>query len=390
MNRRWPIDSRLRHWHPVAELKRVTTNPLAVQCCGVPIVLFEHGRDVAALYDRCAHRRMPLSHGSVGPEGVTCPYHGCRFTADGSGYCPTTKSNRFTVPVFETRTLHDVVWVRSREAASVVSHDLSADTGFDPGLAEDDHAFACVVAMDIAAPLQLVVDNMTELEHTGMVHKKLAFGIADFDTVETRCEHDHNAVRIFYEGRQRPFPLYLRLLSGLQPGDVYVQTARVSFTPPCASYRLWWTAGKNGETRPFGLRFVNYYTEVDAGRTSLFSFVYWKTAGTLMQAIPRLSAPIFRAIVAAELERDKAIIEKIPRDESTLEWFQLNRFDRPLVATRKLMQRHYAPARDVPVASGCSNGFVEAGLQAGQAALKACPAAGGVGLDINTEDARCS
>jgi vanillate O-demethylase monooxygenase subunit len=344
MNRRWPIDARLRHWHPVAPVSRVTTTPLAIICCGVPITLFEHGGTIVALYDRCAHRRMPLSYGSVGPDGVTCPYHGCRFSADGTGYCPTTRSNRFKVPVFETRTLHDVVWVRSHDAAYAASHDLAADSGIHPELAEDDHAFACVVAKDIAAPLQLVVDNMTELEHTGAVHKQLAFGIDDYDTVETQCRYDEEQVTIFYQGRQRPFPLYLSLLSGLRRGDMYVQTANVSFTPPCASYRLWWTAGTGGDTRPFGLRFVNYYTEVDANRTSLFSFVYWKTEGTLMGALRGLSLPVFRAIVSAELERDKAIIEKMPRDEAALRWFQLNHFDRPLVATRKLMERHYSPA----------------------------------------------
>ena len=347
MNRRWPIDARLRHWHPVAPVSRVKTEPLAIKCCGVPITLFEHNRAIVALYDRCAHRRMPLSHGSVGPEGITCPYHGCRFLPDGTGYCPTTRSHRFKVPVFETRTLHDVVWVRAREAAQAEWSDLAADSGIHPDLAEDDHAFACVVAKDIAAPLQLVVDNMTELEHTGAVHKKLAFGIEDFDTVETQCRHDEKSVTIFYEGQQRPFPLYLSLLSGLRRGDRYVQTASVSFTPPCASYRLWWTAGKDGDARPFGLRFVNYYTEVDAGRTSLFSFVYWRTEGTLMGALRSLSLPVFRAIVAAELERDKAIIEKMPQDEAALQWFQLNRFDRPLVATRKLMKRHYSPGAQV-------------------------------------------
>ncbi len=351
MTTRWPIDARLRHWHPVAPAARVTRKPLAVQCCGVPIALFRTGAGIAALYDRCAHRRMPLSHGSVGPEGVTCPYHGCRFSADGTGYCPTTRSNRFRVPVFETRTLHDVVWVRSRDAAHASTDDLASDSGLHPHLAEDDHAFACVIAKDIAAPLQLVVDNMTELEHTGLVHKQLAFGIDDFETVETRCQHDHEQVTIFYRGRQRPLPLYLSLLSGLRRGDVYVQTAAVSFTPPCATYRLWWTVGKDGNTRSFGLRFVNYYTEVDANRTSLFSFVYWKIGGTLMNAFSRLSLPIFERIVSAELERDKAIIEKMPWKEATPDWFQLNRFDRPLIATRRLMARHYAPSRSVvPIA----------------------------------------
>lgn len=375
VNRRWPIDARLRHWHPVVPVGRVTTTPLAVKCCGVPITLFSGDDGIVALYDRCAHRRMPLSHGSVGPEGITCPYHGCRFQADGTGYCPTTRSNRFKVPVFATRTLHGVVWVRSRDAADAVSHDLAVDSGIHPELDEDDHAFACVVAKDIAAPLQLVVDNMTELEHTGAVHKKLAFGIDDFDTVETQCRHDDENVTIFYEGRQRPFPWYLSLLSGVRRGDVYVQTASVSFTPPCASYRLWWTAGKGGTTRPFGLRFVNYYTEVDANRTSLFAFVYWKTEGTLMGALRGVSLPVFRAIVSAELERDKAIIEKMPQDEATLQWFQLNHFDRPLVATRKLMARHYSPTPPAATAGApCAD----------------APARLSAGFVLACEDATCS
>jgi vanillate O-demethylase monooxygenase subunit len=353
MKRFWPIDARLRHWHPVVPAGRVTGKPLAIQCCGVPIALFRNaGGGIIAIYDRCAHRRMPLSHGVVGPEGVTCAYHGCRFSPDGTGYCPTTRSNRFRIPVFETKTLHDVVWVRSPDAAETMSHDLSADTGLHPDLAEGDHVFGSVVAKDIAAPLQLVVDNMTELEHTGMVHKQLAFGIDDYETVETRCQHNDDSVTIFYQGRQRPLPFHLSLFMGLRRGDVYVQTAGVSFTPPCASYRISWTAGRGGPARPFGLRFVNYYTEVNPERTSLFCFFFWKTEGTWLNAMPRLALPLFRRLVSAELDRDKAIIEKVPRSEATLEWFQLSRFDGPLVATRKLMSRHYASAaEDVQV--GC-------------------------------------
>jgi phenylpropionate dioxygenase-like ring-hydroxylating dioxygenase large terminal subunit len=349
--RLWPIDARLRHWHPVVPLERLTKQPLAVECCGVPIVLFDNGGQVAAIYDRCAHRRMPLSHGCVSAAGITCPYHGCVFSADGTGYCPTTKSNRYRVPVFETRSMCGVVWVRSRDAVNAASDDLAAGSGLHPDLADDDHAFACVVWKEIEAPLQLVVDNMTELEHTGMVHRQLAFGMGDFDSVETRCEHDDQVVSIFYQGRQRPLPLYLAALSGLRRGDVYVQTARVSFTPPCASYRIWWTSADGATTRRFGLRFVNYYIEITPHRTGVFSFVYWKTAGTLMQAIPALARPLFRRIVADELDRDKAAIEKVPPGEATLDWFQLNHFDRPLVATRKLMETHYA-AGLVPRARG--------------------------------------
>lgn len=335
----WPMDTRLRYWHPVALVSTLNAAPVAVQCCGVPVVLFRSGNAVVAMYDRCAHRRMPLSHGTAGPGGITCPYHGCQFAPDGTGYCPTTKSNRFRVPVFETRILCGVVWLRS-------PGDGNSDAGFSTGLSDDDHVFACVVEKKIAAPVQLVIDNMTELEHTGAVHRQLAFGIVDFDTVHTACEQDGESVSIFYRGRQRPLPPYLGALMGLRRGDFYVQTARVSFTPPCAAYRIWWTTADGGKTRAFGLRFVNYYTEADRDHTNLFCFVYWKTHGTLLHASPRVAALLFRRLVSAELERDKRIIEKAPRAESTLDWFQLNHFDRPLVATRKLMQRHYMPTSE--------------------------------------------
>ena len=348
ISRLWPIDSRLRYWHPVALVSNVTTKPLAIRCCGVPITLFANGRNsVVAMYDRCAHRRMPLSSGTVGADGISCPYHGCEFAPDGTGYCPTTRSNRFRIPVFETKSLCGVVWLRSRDAMDSEGLDASADKGLSAELTDDDHVFTCVIEKRISAPLQLVIDNMTELEHTGKVHRRLAFGIDDFDTVETRCEHDDEGVPIFYRGRQRPLPSYLSVVLGLRPGDYYLQTARVSFTPPCASYRIWWVTGDQ-KTRAFGLRFVNYYTETDAGYTSLFCFVYWKTQGALVHRVRKPSAAYFRRLVSTELGRDKSIIEKVPRAEATLDWFQLNHFDKPLVATRKLMQRHYSAFTPAP------------------------------------------
>ena len=75
------------HWYPVAwshELKPGRT--FAARFAGEPIVLVrpEEG-PVFALEDRCAHRQVPLSKGTV--EGCTlrCCYHGWRY--DASGRC---------------------------------------------------------------------------------------------------------------------------------------------------------------------------------------------------------------------------------------------------------------------------------------------------------------
>src|SRR5271156_322854 len=75
------------HWYPMAwsrQLKRGKS--IAVQFAGEPIVLArsEDGL-VFALEDRCAHRQVPLSKGTVQDGTIRCCYHG--WTYDRSGQC---------------------------------------------------------------------------------------------------------------------------------------------------------------------------------------------------------------------------------------------------------------------------------------------------------------
>ncbi|MDB5868722.1 MAG: rieske [2Fe-2S] domain protein, partial [Polaromonas sp.] len=54
--------------------------PLAVVCNGEALVLFRNAAGEAfALEDRCPHRRVPLSLGTVKPGGLQCGYHGWTF-----------------------------------------------------------------------------------------------------------------------------------------------------------------------------------------------------------------------------------------------------------------------------------------------------------------------
>jgi vanillate O-demethylase monooxygenase subunit len=342
-SRFWPIDDRLAHWHPVARVGDVGKDPLSVTVCGVPVVLFRAKGLIKAVYDRCAHRRAPLSIGRVDKEKIVCVYHGCAFAGDGSGYCPTTKSSRFKVPRFDVRQLRDTIWLRSPDAVVWTGHktDIAED------LLANDQQFAGVINKTIDAPLQLVVDNMTELEHTGEVHRSLAFGADEYDTIETSCSATEENVHIFYSGRQRKLPLHLRALTGLKTGDFYVQAAKVGFQPPHAVYDIQWHDGAaSGPQRAFGLRFVIYYTPITPNQTRLFAYVFWRHESPARNLAMRAAAPILRWIVGRELGRDKAIIEALPPAEARIEMFQLNKFDRPLVMTRDCMRRLY-PSGDV-------------------------------------------
>lgn len=70
--------------------------PLAVVCNGEALALFRNTAGEAfALEDRCPHRRVPLSLGTVKPGGLQCGYHG--WTFDGAtGACNAIPNLRDT------------------------------------------------------------------------------------------------------------------------------------------------------------------------------------------------------------------------------------------------------------------------------------------------------
>lgn len=82
-------------WWPIAlSTEIVGTKPKGLFVAGEPIVLFRDADgQIRALEDRCPHRRVPLSLGTVRPEGwLQCGYHGWSF--DGTGKCVDIPSLR--------------------------------------------------------------------------------------------------------------------------------------------------------------------------------------------------------------------------------------------------------------------------------------------------------
>src|SRR5438128_289694 len=71
-------------WYVVCRSEALADRPLPRMVLGVPLVLFrdKSGR-AAALLDRCPHRNVPLSLGSVDDGELKCRYHGWRFDCDG-------------------------------------------------------------------------------------------------------------------------------------------------------------------------------------------------------------------------------------------------------------------------------------------------------------------
>ena len=74
------------YWYPVAWSREVKPGKtFAVRFAGDPIVLVRpKDGSLFALEDRCAHRQVPLSKGTVDGCTIACCYHGWRYDASGA------------------------------------------------------------------------------------------------------------------------------------------------------------------------------------------------------------------------------------------------------------------------------------------------------------------
>lgn len=105
-------------WYAGCASRRLRGRPLSSRVLDQDLVLFRDGDGRArALLDRCCHRGVKLSRGSVVDGSVACGYHGWRF--DGSGRCveipSLTRDQRIPaktqVPSFPCEERDGYVWV---------------------------------------------------------------------------------------------------------------------------------------------------------------------------------------------------------------------------------------------------------------------------------------
>src|SRR4051812_33235300 len=83
-------------WYVAATAREIGTIPLARLICCEPVVLYRgQSGKVAALEDRCPHRKAPLSKGEVVGDDIRCGYHGVQF--DAAGACTNIPSQP-TIP----------------------------------------------------------------------------------------------------------------------------------------------------------------------------------------------------------------------------------------------------------------------------------------------------
>src|SRR5258708_6104800 len=110
------------HWYAAAWSSEIGDKPLGRRLLGEPVVLFRQAdRSVAALFDRCPHRLVPLSMGVCVEGRIRCAYHGMQF--DGTGRCVHIPAQTIIPPKARCRSFpvierYGLVWVWMGDSAA--------------------------------------------------------------------------------------------------------------------------------------------------------------------------------------------------------------------------------------------------------------------------------
>ena len=217
-------------WYVAAWDREISRNPLGRVLLDEPVVLYrKEDGGVVALEDRCCHRQLPLSMGTVVQDTLRCGYHGLRF--DASGRCIEIPGQASIPPQARVRSYPVVeryhwVWIWMGEPDK-------ADPSRIPDWWWADHAdwaFTRPERVRVACNYQLIADNVLDVTHLAYVHAG-SIGAPSITEFPATVEREERRVRLTRWIRDRPPPpLYQR--AGNFPGNVD-RWQIVEHVPPC-------------------------------------------------------------------------------------------------------------------------------------------------------------
>lgn len=210
-------------WYIAAEPAEMDAGPIARTILDTPVAIARTTSGHAfALEDRCPHRFVPLSLGSICGERLRCAYHGAEF--DVSGACvhvpgqdmPPARAAVRSFPVIEK---HGFVWIWMGDPAlagdeTTVPDFLyrSDDPAWDGGYGHFE---------SIRVNYNLINDNLFDITHAEFVHPE-SFGAEEM-RVYRNAEPGEEFInrRTTYSIADRSIVFRLRLLDMDEGGPFY-------------------------------------------------------------------------------------------------------------------------------------------------------------------------
>jgi phenylpropionate dioxygenase-like ring-hydroxylating dioxygenase large terminal subunit len=318
------------HWHPVLLSKHLRDRPVGIRLAGKEMVLFRADGAIGALDDCCLHRRMRLSRGCVIDGRLQCRYHGWTYNRQGAGESPGTPKLQAQAVCYQTQERHGVIWLKSADSNPQFPR-------FEPA----GFYHLCTLQNQVNAPLEVTLDNFTEIEHTPTTHAVFGYELARMSEVQVRCEPTETSVRVINGGPQKPLPFLHRLLLGVRPGYHFHDDWTTYFSPVYSVFDHWWSSADGEHQGKARWRIVIFFTPLTEQETALTTFAYIKSSYPGPAGGVRLVKPWLIRMLRREVELDIRILEDLADKNPSLEGMKLSRFDRALGLNRERIDSVY-------------------------------------------------
>lgn len=319
----------LDHWYPIYPAHRLGRKPVALKRLNRELVLFRTRTGVVGvLPDCCPHRGMRLSQGWVKNNQLVCPYHGWCFDPSGHGESPgspklTVQANNFAVA--EHR---GIIWIKDPQGPGTL-----------PSLQFDNYELLYTAYFPMKAPVEALMENFTEIEHTGTAHWQFGYAQDRMTEVMVESEASDDAVRTQTRGPQmRLWPL-TEWTMGMRTGDCLRFDWTTRFGPLHTSADFWWEEPRSQQVRPCRFKEIAFFVPVAAEECLLVSFYFWSWQQSLRRSLRNIWRPFVRMAVAYEVSLDKWLIEHVIPRSLYSAGRRLGRFDKGLHEQRKRWQR---------------------------------------------------
>ena len=319
------------HWHPVLPAAKLKSKPVKVTLGGRSIALFRTASgEIGAVDDCCVHRRASLSKGSVIGERLQCGYHGWTYDIDGQAESPGTPKLRACARHYEITVLERFIWLKSAGSLAAI-----------PAFQTEGYEFVCAKPYRIKAPLEVVLDNFTEVEHTPTTHANFGYDLSRMSEVKTSVEGTTDTVRVVNVGPQKKTPWIVQQLAGLKTGDTFTDDWTTYYSPVYSVYEQFWNDPKNGRERRDRYRIWVFFNPVSDTETELVVFTYLRARTAARRTFIQLTRSLLAFIVDIEVACDVRMIESLADKSPHIEGMKLSRFDRVLGMNRERIDRIY-------------------------------------------------
>jgi len=201
-------------WYVACRSKTLRAAPLAVTIQGRPLVVFRGaGGAPAAFTDRCPHRNVPLSMGTVVGGELQCRYHGWRF--DAAGQCTAVPGLVDGEVSLRSRCAEAFACVEQQGFVWVYSTPNQAPThppfSF-PHLGEAPYS-SVVREFHVEASVHAVVENTLDVPHTAYLHGGLFRTAQKSNVIDVVVRRHGTFAEAEFIGEPAPRGLVGRLLA---------------------------------------------------------------------------------------------------------------------------------------------------------------------------------